>query len=303
MDVLRGHAKGVMAVDFSPDGKLLATASGEHTVKIWDPSTRELRRTLTSITNEVQSVAFSPDGKYLAAGCLEHGAKLWEAGTWQEVTNLTCVDTWGGVSRLRFSLDGKFLVTGTGGLAQVWEAGSWRALTNLIGDARTGVAFSRDSRLLATGGELVPTVQLLEVGTWKPIKSLAGHNKGISALTFTPDGHTLVTGSDDSTIRIWDVSSGQKKAPLKGHAGSVRAMAVSPDGKTLASSDVSGAIKLWNLATGKELFTLVGHDASVLSLAFSPDGMSLASGSSDTTVRLWRTSIPESSNAAAERNR
>jgi WD40 repeat protein len=90
MDVLRGHAKGVGAVDFSSDGKLLATASGEHTVRIWYPSTRELRQSLISITNEVWSVAFSPDGKYLAAGCLDWRIKLWEAGTWQEVTNLTC---------------------------------------------------------------------------------------------------------------------------------------------------------------------------------------------------------------------
>ncbi len=306
-DVLRGHVKGVIAVDFSPDGQLLATASAEKSVKIWDPNTRELRQTLTDITNEVLSVTFSADGKYLAAGHLE-GVNLWDVKSWLGVTHLTNPrrDPPSQGSQLRFSLDSKFLVAGEKGFTDVWEVGSWRALTNLSGSSGRDVAFSNNGKLLATGIHS-ETVQLWEVGTWRLLQTLtSGRGFGslefghaISTLAFTPDSHALVTGSVDSTIRIWDLTTGEQTT-LRGQAGKVMALAISPlNGKTLAASDMSG-VKLWNLATGKELFTLVGHEASVLSLAFSPDGMTLASGSSDTTVRLWRATISQNSNATSE---
>ena len=100
-------------------------------------------------------------------------------------------------------------------------------------------------------------------------------------------GQTLASGSEDETIRLWDVSTGQEKATLQGHTGSVWSVSFSPDGQTLASSSGDETIRLWDVSTGQEKATLQGHTGWVWSVSFSPDGQTLASGSGDGTILLW----------------
>ena len=155
------------------------------------------------------------------------------------------------------------------------------------------------------------------------LTTLTGHTDGVRGLAFSPDGTTLASGSDDSTLRLWDVATGDMLTTLTGHTDDVESVAFSPDGTTLASgsyreirlwevatgdtlktltswgyrvvfspdgttlASVSGEIRLWDVATGEMLTTLTGHTSRVESLAFSPDGTTLASGSGDGTVLLW----------------
>ena len=98
---------------------------------------------------------------------------------------------------------------------------------------------------------------------------------------------TLASGSDDSTVRLWDAKTGQHKATLTGHTGTVRSVAFSPDGDTLASGSIDNTVRLWDAKTGLHKATLTGHTGQVESVAFSPDGNTLASGSYDGTVLLW----------------
>ena len=120
-----------------------------------------------------------------------------------------------------------------------------------------------------------------------------GHHQGaVSTLAFSPDGKTLASGSDDRTIRVWDVESGKEKAVLTGHSEPVRTVVFSPDGKTLASgagarSSSDRSIRLWDAESGKEKAQITGHGDSVMCVRFSPDGKTLASGSWDKTIRLW----------------
>jgi WD40 repeat protein len=104
-------------------------------------------------------------------------------------------------------------------------------------------------------------------------------------VAFSPDGKTLASGSDDNTIKLWDVATGKEQATLKGHTAWVASVAFSPDGKTLASGGDT-TVRLWDME-GKELATLKGHTKGVNSVAFSPDGKTLASGSQDKTIKLW----------------
>ncbi|BAY27998.1 WD-40 repeat-containing protein [Calothrix sp. NIES-2100] len=109
----------------------------------------------------------------------------------------------------------------------------------------------------------------------------------VNSVTFSPDSKTLVSGSGDKTIKIWNLATGQEIRTLNGHSYSVRSVAISPDGKTLASSSWDKTIKIWSLATGQEIRTLNGHSHWVKSVAFSPDGKTLASGSDDKTIKIW----------------
>jgi WD40 repeat protein len=118
---------------------------------------------------------------------------------------------------------------------------------------------------------------------------LTGHTGAVFSVAFSPDGKTLASGTDDHTIRLWDVATGRPTGqPLTGHTGTVLSVAFSPDGRILASGSVDDTIRLWDMFTGRPIGEpLTGHTRSVTSVAFSPDGRILASGSHDGTIRLW----------------
>ncbi len=116
---------------------------------------------------------------------------------------------------------------------------------------------------------------------------LEGHSSSVFFVSFSPDGKTLATGSDDKTIKLWNLESGKEVYTLEGHDHSVYSVSFSPDGKTLATGSEDKTIKLWNLEKFEEIHTLKGHLESVKSVSFSPDGKTLATGSEDSTVKLW----------------
>ncbi len=114
------------------------------------------------------------------------------------------------------------------------------------------------------------------------------HNDNITSVSFSPDGKTLVSGSWDDTIRLWNVETGKEKAILTRHTRDITSVDISPDGKTLASGSRDGTIRLWDLESGRETTILKGNtNWSVLSVGYSPNGKILASGSSDNLIRLW----------------
>ena len=116
---------------------------------------------------------------------------------------------------------------------------------------------------------------------------LEGHDNLVISVNFSPDGKTLVSGSWDKTIKLWNVETGKEIRTLKGHDELVRSVNFSPDGKTLVSGSLDKTIKLWNVETGEEIRTLKGHDSGFNSVNFSPDGKTLVSGSNDSTIKLW----------------
>ncbi|KAM3103583.1 toll/interleukin-1 receptor domain-containing protein [Phormidesmis sp. 146-12] len=114
---------------------------------------------------------------------------------------------------------------------------------------------------------------------------LKGHSERVYSVSFSPDGKMIATGSEDKTVKLWDLQ-GRQLQTLKGHSGGVRSVSFSPDGKTLATGSNDNTVKLWDLQ-GRELQTLKGHSGMVLSVSFSPDGKTLATGSDDNTAILW----------------
>jgi hypothetical protein len=117
--------------------------------------------------------------------------------------------------------------------------------------------------------------------------ALRGHTNEVLSLAITADGKTLISGSLDKTIKLWDLTTYKERDTLKGHANSVLCIALAADGKTLASASRDGAIKVWDLATGKERLNLDGPDFGGVSLAITADGKTLAAGRWDKTVKLW----------------
>jgi WD40 repeat protein/tRNA A-37 threonylcarbamoyl transferase component Bud32 len=300
---LHGHTGRVASVVFSPDGRHLATASWDQTVRIWDGQTGQAVRTLRGHRGAVYAVAFSPDSQRLASVGGEAGkpgeVKIWEVQTGRETLSFPGHTSW--VTAVAFSPDGRRLASGGGdrlkpGELTIWDAQTGQVVRSLSGHpgAVTALAFSPDGRHLAsTGAELgkPSEVQIWDARDSQAIYSLSGHTGEVHSLAFSPDSQRLASASADQTIKVWDAQTGLVIHTLKGHTGGVWSVTFSPDGRRLASAGGESLkpkeVKVWDVRTGQEIRTLKGHAGGVWSVAFSPDGQRLATASDDQTVKIW----------------
>ncbi len=114
-----------------------------------------------------------------------------------------------------------------------------------------------------------------------------GHSSIVKSVAFSPDGRTALSGSNDNTLKLWDVATGQELRTFTGHSGEVKSLAFSPDGRSVLSGSGDTTVKLWDLASGQEIRTFQGHSGAVRSVTFFPDGRKILSGSADKTVKIW----------------
>jgi hypothetical protein len=119
------------------------------------------------------------------------------------------------------------------------------------------------------------------------LHKLTGHSAAVRAVAVTADGTRAVSGSDDTTLKVWAIARGEAIATLVGHTAAVRTVAVTPDDKYAISGSDDATLKVWDLESGQERATLVGHAAAVRTVAITPDGKRAISGSSDQTLKVW----------------
>ncbi|AFY41327.1 AAA-like domain-containing protein [Nostoc sp. PCC 7107] len=284
---LEGHSDWVSSVVFSPDGKTLASASVDKTIKLWNRETGKVISTLEGHSDWVRSVVFSPDGKTLASASVDKTIKLWNRETGKVISTLEGHGD--SVISVVFSPDGKTLASASvDKTIKLWNRETGKVISTLEGhgDSVISVVFSPDGKTLASAS-VDKTIKLWNRETGKVISTLEGHGDSVISVVFSPDGKTLASASGDKTIKLWNRETGKVISTLEGHGDWVRSVVFSPDGKTLASASGDKTIKLWNRETGKVISTLEGHGDSVISVVFSPDGKTLASASVDKTIKLW----------------
>ena len=298
--VLNGHFGSVVDIAFSPDGHLLATASDDHTARVWDPATGQPLHILTGHARLLRRVVFSPDSALIATGSFDGTARIWDPSTGQCLRTLKS----GHVSGIAFSPDGKLLAIAimTGG-AGVWDPVTGRRLhrlrcRTLMEDppSVTGIAFSPDGKLLATAN-YEGTIRIWDPTTGRRLDILKGRGD-LERIAFSPDGKLLATANYTGGARIWDLATGRLLHALTGHTRAVRTVAFSPDGKLLATAGRDHTALIWESSTGQRLHTLTGHTDAVRAVAFSPDGELLATASADGTARIWEPAADLGASAA-----
>lgn len=306
MTNLQVGTQGAIQIVFSPDGRQLASAGCDATIKLWEVGSWVLQHDLTGHLKKAIDIAYSPDGATLAS-CSERTVKLWDTRTGEEkptwvrcdadIRNLFflpggnhffTVETtgriidwdlsisWGGkylkghtseVNSVRFSPDGSYLASGAGH----WLSG---------GDSRV-LIWPMDA-----SGQTVPL---------NPERILEGDGRWINQVAFYPDGFWLSGADAECKVVTWDWRTGDRlrETEIPNYTNGERCVVYSPDGEFFATSGWGegtpelSTVDLWDTATNTHIRELSGSTRCLDSIAFSPDGQCIAGGSRDGTLHIW----------------
>jgi len=247
--ILGPHPREVMVLAYSPDGKSLASAGKEGTIKIWDAETDASRLEIKAHNGDLYALAYNPDGTELASAGFDGMVRFWDPATGVPRRVFKAHDK--GVVSLAFSPSGRRLATvGLSDNAKVWD--------------------------LESGAEVLA----LDVATsgWEPFGN---------AVAFSPDGRHLAVPRADQRVALFDARDGRLIRDLAGHTADVNVVAFSPDGRRLATAGDDRTIRLWDPETGEEMFNLRGHLGGATWITWSADGRRILTTSTDRTGRIW----------------
>lgn len=282
---LAGDPHGVGALAFLLEGKLLAAAAADGSIRLWDLTAETPGAHVLESGSDAAQLAGAPDGQSLA---FSHGNTiiLWEAKS-EERTDLGAHEAL--ITHLAFSPDGRTLASiAADRTLMLWNVSAKQLRVRLqIPHAVSALAFSPDGRRLATadsGGE----IRYWESATGKLVGYFLANEAGVSALAFSPDGQWLASGGPEGFLKLWDVGIERRDRALTNAVGTVEALLFSADGKWLIVGGAGNLVQIRSVAADAPDHGLVGDHPQVAALALSPDGALLASGGADGSVQVWK---------------
>lgn len=270
---------------FSPDGRRAVIASSDRSVRFYEvEGKRDLKR-LIGHTASVWSVALSPDSTRALSGSMDLSVRFWDTATGQQLLKLdghtslvTCV---------AFVPESKKAISGSlDGTVIVWDLATGKEIQQFEFKKAyvNALSVSADGKfaLVGANGE----IHSVNLDTGKEVL-LGSHAAAVTSVAFSKDGTQALSGSDDRTVRLWDLAAGRMLREMKGHEAPVRAVSFNDSGKWGLSGSADSTVRLWQLATGKELGKFPKHAEPVVQVAFLDNGKQTLSGSRDLNLLPW----------------
>jgi WD40 repeat protein len=300
---LQGHAMPIEAVAATPDGKRIISASGDGTLRVWDLELGIELHVLEGHDRPVTAVAVTPDGEYAVSASADRTLRVWDIASGRQVLALAGHD--GPVTAVAVMPDGRHSIsTSHDQTLRVWDMIDGRAVSVVQAHSRggTGVAVTSDGQYAISTSldqslriwDLAAMLQASPSETRKVsqetgmlLATLHGHTEAVTAVTVTPDGRQIVSGSDDQNLVVWDLERALEVRALAAHADAIHAVAVLPSRKQAISASADATLKVWDLEGGQVLYNLEGHMGSVNAVAVTSDGKRALSTSFDQTLRVW----------------
>ncbi|MEU5520821.1 NB-ARC domain-containing protein [Streptomyces sp. NPDC047860] len=282
-----GHTGPIGDCAVSPRGDLLATASDDRLVILWDPVTLQVRRVLRGHSQRVRACVFSPDGSRLLSAATDGTVRIWRVddGCALHVLGEHSARMLG----CAWSADGRWVASAAGdGTVTIWDADTGERHQEMRSPSGNewDCAFSPDGHGLVSVGE-DGVLRMWDIAHGTLRWSTTVHEGRIRCCTFSPSGALMATSGSDATVRVLRADTGQVVHTLRGHTDRVRACAFSPDGTMLASASEDRSIRLWDTAGGRQIRLLRGHTDWVGASVFTADGRTLVSCGGDATLRTW----------------
>jgi WD40 repeat protein len=289
---LTGHTDSVIDGGFSSDGKYVATASMDATVRVYNVADGALKHSLEGPAKELEWLAWHPLGPVIVAGSADETLWMWNAESGE------CMSVFSGqsgsVTAGGWSPDGKTLLScGESGDFIIWnpKTGEASIHNKSIHDGPiTSFATHPDKtqRLCATGG----ADGIIKVFSYDTGKMLAnfrgGHTDSVEGLSFAPKLKLIASGSVDGKVKIWDLNNGQCRVTCT-HEDAVTHVEWAPNGDPyVISSSVDKTIRCWDVRSGECIQTWKGHSDAVLGFRISQDGSTIVSGADDHTALVFK---------------
>jgi WD40 repeat protein/serine/threonine protein kinase len=323
--VLLGHRLPIVSLAVRPDGRAAASGSLDGTVKVWLLETGERTHTLAERAGRVATVCFGPDGRYLVCGYDTGALSHWTPGNTKPVRRLG--EGHDGCTAAAITPDGLRLITGHASRAlkvwrldcykpsplivsrvlagervqaaerghetaldhadAAWKRGDFLTAARWLGEARGQPGYQRRPEAVRCWTALYRTLFRTRLAAAWASGTLEGHRGKVTSLAISADGRTLISGSSDQTVRVWDLLTAKCVQQCAGHEAPVTAVRLSGDGSVLVSAGKDGTVRVWSRKTGNCRLTVTGHAGAVRDCAVSCDGRFILSSDAAGTVRLW----------------
>jgi WD40 repeat protein len=309
LKTLEGHTKTVTAVSWDPQGKLIASASYDESIKLWNPATGENVATFVHTNGPhlcwIESISWEPNSRTLAAASHDGGIWLWDVATKSHTKTIAAHSA--PVDYVAWSPNGAMIASCASGsddsTVRIWDAKTGRAIHEIKRrfGYHSSLSWSRDSRTVAFGDDML--VKVWDIPSGRIQKEFQqGNDHPVFCVAYSYNNEIIASGSH-CKVTLFEHKSKNVLGTLSGHScdaietetcilpAVINSIAWHPEQLIIASASRDSSVKIWNAVTFDNIATLAGHRDDVRSVSFSPNGKCIATGGGDKTVKVW--SIPE----------